>query len=153
MRKIMAIILTLVLILAGTAALADSIHSTLSAIVTYVDTTSPSDSLVYKIVGTMPLEGVYCMCSEDAVVIEYYDGSSVYQYADIPSEGNSVQADTAAIFAMLELGDVMPSTYVYCYINAESGKFALYNPTVPDSVTGDGSFNDYNSFNAYILAN
>lgn len=153
MKRITAIILTLVLILAGTAALADDIHDTISAVATHTRITTTSNSVTAKYLTTDLMKGIYCLCIPDTVAIEYYDGSNVYQYYILPDSETSSQSCTFALFTLLDMLEIVPNDHIFCYVNLNSSKYAFYNPIIDDSITDGNKFNDFTEFCAYILEN
>lgn len=153
MRKITAIILALVLVLAGTAALADDIHDTLSMFVTYVDNVALSECVMGKIVDSTPPAGVYILCTSEGVAVEYYDNSTVRQYGYIPEDDTTVQSAAAAVAFALISADVLPASYVCTYINTDSGAVAMYNGAISDSDLIEGMYNDISEFTVFIMAN
>ena len=151
MKKIAALILTLVLVLAGTAALADSIHDTLSSLMLYIGSSTLDESLIYSMAGTDPVDGVYYMCNSDNVFVEYSDGSTVRQYYYSVDGDNSATTCVAAAAYLLEEADVLPYTYARVFINADSGAYSLYSPILGDSDLQGSMYNEFDDFMTYIM--
>ena len=151
MNKVAAIILVLGLVFAGTMGLADEIHDTLSSMLYYMGNVSVSDSVLYSIVDTLAVNGVYIISDSESVAVEYYDGSTVRQYGYIEDNDNGTEAIAATIIYAIEAANVMPESYIYFYINYDSKTIGFYGTDIDESELSERVYNDLESFVTYIL--
>ena len=155
MKKMVAIMLVLVLALAGTAALASvDLHTCLSTLGIYLGEKDVEDSLFRAAVSATsdPVSGVYLYCADNYVFVESYDGTTIREYAlsDDDSGDFDPYVYSAALLLTIEENVDIPSYYVYWFVAPDNEFQACYYKYLTDT-SEKGMFNDFNEFYTYIL--